>query len=125
VNRDLLWGGLADGLIDCVVSDHSPCTPGLKRFDTGDFGQAWGGITGLRIGLPAVWTWARARGLTLRDVVRWMAQGPAAQAGLVRKCRIEQGRDADFCVLAAEEEFVVARRHRTTATRSAPTTAAP
>ncbi|HKE52348.1 MAG TPA: allantoinase AllB, partial [Actinomycetes bacterium] len=37
-NRELLWRGLAAGIIDCVVSDHSPCTPDLKRFDIGDFG---------------------------------------------------------------------------------------
>ncbi|MDT7652260.1 MAG: allantoinase, partial [Pseudonocardiales bacterium] len=30
-NRDALWQGLADGTIDTVVSDHSPCTADLKR----------------------------------------------------------------------------------------------
>src|SRR6185437_14368820 len=32
-NRDALWAGLADGTIDCVVSDHSPCPPELKAGD--------------------------------------------------------------------------------------------
>ena len=41
-NRDALWQGLADGVIDMVVSDHSPCTPELKRLDTGDFGAGLG-----------------------------------------------------------------------------------
>jgi allantoinase len=72
-NRELLWRALADGDIDCVVSDHSPCTPDLKRLDTGDFGVAWGGIAGLQVTLSAVWTEARRRGHTLCDVVRWMA----------------------------------------------------
>lgn len=53
-NRELLWQGLADGTIDCVVSDHSPCTPELKQLDSGDFGVAWGGIAGLQVALPAV-----------------------------------------------------------------------
>ncbi|MFC4000656.1 allantoinase AllB [Prauserella oleivorans] len=106
-NRERLWQGLADGVIDCVVSDHSPCTPELKRFDTGDFGQAWGGIAGLQVGLPAVWTGARQRGFTLTDVVRWMAQRPAEQAGLRRKGRLAEGFDADFCVFAPDEAFVV------------------
>ena len=106
-NQDLLWQGLADGVIDCVVSDHSPCTPDLKRFDTGDFGQAWGGIAGLQLGLPAMWTAARARGVPLADVVRWMSTAPAALAGLTRKGAIEPGRDADLCVLAPAEEFTV------------------
>ncbi|WP_199430328.1 allantoinase AllB [Qaidamihabitans albus] len=106
-NRELLWQGLADGVIDCVVSDHSPCTPELKHLDTGDFGTAWGGIAGLQVGLPAVWTQARQRGFALTDVVRWMAERPAAQAGLHRKGGIAVGNDADFCVFAPDEAFVV------------------
>jgi allantoinase len=106
-NQDLLWQGLADGVIDCVVSDHSPCTADLKRFDTGDFGTAWGGIAGLQLGLPAVWTAARKRGVPLTDVVRWMSTAPAELVGLTGKGAIEPGRDADLCVLAPEEEFTV------------------
>jgi allantoinase len=106
-NQDLLWQGLADGVIDCVVSDHSPCTAELKRFDTGDFGTAWGGIAGLQLGLPVMWTAARRRGVPLTDVVRWMSAAPAALAGLTGKGAIEVGRDADLCVLAPDEEFTV------------------
>ncbi len=106
-NRDALWQGLADGTIDCVVSDHSPSTPDLKRFDTGDFGQAWGGISSLQLGLPAVWTEARRRGHGLEDVVRWMSAAPAKLAGLTAKGAIAPGRDADFAVLAPDETFTV------------------
>jgi allantoinase len=106
-NRERLWRGLADGEIDFVVSDHSPCTPELKRFDIGDFGVAWGGIASLELGLSAVWTAARARGHTLVDVVRWMAERPAEVVGLRRKGRIALGGDADFCVFAPDEAFIV------------------
>ncbi|WP_034278075.1 allantoinase AllB [Haloechinothrix halophila] len=106
-NREALWQGLADGLIDCVVSDHSPCTPELKRLDIGDFGVAWGGIASLQLGLPAIWTEARKRGFALTDVVRWMAERPAAQVGMRRKGHIALGYDADFCVFAPDEGFVV------------------
>ena len=41
---------LVDGDIDLVVSDHSPCTADLKRQDTGDFAEAWGGIASLQLG---------------------------------------------------------------------------
>jgi allantoinase len=106
-NRELLWQGLADGTIDCVVSDHSPCTPELKRLEVGDFGLAWGGISSLEVGLPVVWTEARRRGVALADVVRWMAEGPARLVGLRRKGRIAPGGDADLCVFAPDETFVV------------------
>jgi allantoinase len=106
-NRELLWQGLRDGLIDLVVSDHSPSTIDLKHLDTGDFNTAWGGIASLQVALPAVWTQARRRGFGLTDVARWMSQAPAAQAGLVGKGRIEPGYDADLCVFAPDDAFVV------------------
>jgi len=106
-NRELLWQGLREGVIDLVVSDHSPSTPDLKCFDTGDFGVAWGGISSLQLGLPAVWTEARRRGFTLVDVARWMCQAPAGQTGLGRKGKIEIGYDADFCIFAPDDAFVV------------------
>jgi allantoinase len=112
-NRERLWAALGDGDVDVVVSDHSPCTPDLKRLDVGDFGLAWGGISSLQLGLPAVWTGARARGHGLTDVVRWMAEGPARLVGLPQKGRLEVGADADLCVFAPDEMWVVdpARLH--------------
>jgi len=115
-NRDALWQGLVDGIIDMVVTDHSPCTPDLKHLDPadpfcGDFGEAWGGIASLQLGLPVVWTEARRRGRPLDDVVRWMAQRPAALAGLTRKGRIAAGCDADLAVFAPEETFTVGALH--------------
>ncbi|MEV6006372.1 allantoinase AllB [Streptomyces sp. NPDC051976] len=110
-NQDALWQGLADGTIDCVVSDHSPSTIDLKSKDTGDFASAWGGISSLQLGLPAIWTEARRRGHTVADVVRWMSTGPARLAGLTAKGAIAEGYDADFAVLAPEETFTVDPAH--------------
>jgi allantoinase len=106
-NRDTLWAGLVDGTLSCVVSDHSPCPAELKRFDTGDFGAAWGGISSLQLSLPVVWTAAVARGLSPVDVVRWMASGPAELAGLTGKGAIAPGYDADLVAFAPDEEFRV------------------
>ena len=106
-NRELLWHGLRDGVIDMVVTDHSPSTADLKCLDIGDFGVAWGGISSLQIGLSAVWTQARQRGFELVDVCRWMCQAPAKQTALRRKGRIDIGYDADFCVFAPDDAFVV------------------
>jgi allantoinase len=106
-NRERLWAALGDGIIDCVVSDHSPCPPGLKLPELGQFAAAWGGISSVQIALPVVWTQARARGYQLTDVIRWMASGPARLAGLPRKGRIAPGCDADLVAFAPDETFVV------------------
>jgi allantoinase len=103
-NQDLLWQALADGIIDVVVTDHSPSTADLK---TDDFATAWGGISGLQLSLAAVWTEARKRGHSLEDVVQWMSARTAALVGLGQKGAIEAGRDADFAILAPDETFTV------------------
>ncbi|MEV2266143.1 allantoinase AllB [Nonomuraea africana] len=92
-NRDLLWAGLANGVLSCVVSDHSPSPSDLK---VPDFAVAWGGIASLQLGLPAIWTEASGRGHGLADVVRWMSANPAALAGIPRKGGLRPGNDADL-----------------------------
>uniref|UniRef100_A0A8D3DLW3 allantoinase n=1 Tax=Scophthalmus maximus TaxID=52904 RepID=A0A8D3DLW3_SCOMX len=76
-NRELLWSALKAGQIDMVVSDHSPCTPDLKNLESGDFTQAWGGISSLQFGLPLFWSSASKRGFELSDVVRLLSQKTA------------------------------------------------
>jgi allantoinase len=110
-NRDRLWQALADGDIDMVVSDHSPSTAELKQAPggpgAGDFAVAWGGIAGLQVSLPAVWTAAAGRGIDLARVVGWMATAPADRVGLTHKGRLAVGADADLVVLAPDEELTV------------------
>lgn len=119
-NRELLWQALAEGVLELVASDHSPCTPGLKALDAGDFVAAWGGISGLQLALPIVWTEAAERGHSLDDIARWMAAHPARLAGLHgRKGAIAVGADADLVVfddraLATVEASAIRHRHALT-----------
>jgi allantoinase len=106
-NRDALWAALASGVIDIVVSDHSPCTIELKQLEIGDFAAAWGGISSLQLGLSAIWTQANARGHSLSEVTRWMSARPAELFGLHGKGRIAVGKAADLCVFAPDETFTV------------------
>ena len=107
-NREQLWQGLKEGVIDLVVTDHSPCPPAMKRMEEGDFRNAWGGIASLSLALPVMWTEAQKRGFSLTEIARWMAERPARLAGCeARKGRIAAGYDADFVVFDPEGEFNV------------------
>jgi allantoinase len=107
-NREQLWQGLADETIDFVVSDHSPCPASMKLRETGDFLAAWGGIASLQLRLPVVWTEARRRGFSLRDVSNWLCTKPAQQVSLnSRKGTIAAGCDADIVIWNPNREFTV------------------
>jgi allantoinase len=111
-NREKLWHGLREGVIDLVATDHSPCPPEMKRLSERSFRTAWGGIASLSLALPVMWTEANARGFTLSDISRWMAEGPAHLAGCeTRKGRLAKGFDADFVVFEPEAEFIAAEEH--------------
>jgi allantoinase len=107
-NCERLWRGLSDGIIDQVVTDHSPCPPAMKRVGEGNFRNAWGGIASLSVALPLMWTEAHKRGFTLLDLARWMAAEPARLAGCdARKGQITAGHDADFVVFDPDREFIL------------------
>ncbi|MCW1806248.1 allantoinase AllB [Brachybacterium squillarum] len=95
-NRDALWQGLQEGLIDTVVTDHSPSTAEEKHRGAPDLQQAWGGISGLQAGFTAVAAHAQERGVGIAQVSRWMATATADLVGLPAKGRIAEGADADL-----------------------------
>ena len=132
-NREALWAALAEGVLDLVASDHSPCTPALKGLERGgtagglsptagsaDFISAWGGVSGLQLALPVIWTEASARGHALTDIARWMSAAPAKLAGLTgRKGAIAAGADADLVVFDPDASTTVTpetvhHRHKVT-----------
>jgi allantoinase len=107
-NREQLWTALGEGTIDMVVSDHSPCPPEMKLRESGDFLQAWGGISSLQLRLPIVWTESRRRGFYLDDVARWLCSAPAKLVGLERrKGSIAVGYDADLVIWNPKKQFRV------------------
>jgi allantoinase len=107
-NREALWGALKDGTIDFVVSDHSPCPPGMKLREEGDFMTAWGGISSLQLRLPITWTDASARGCTIEDLTKWLCREPARQVGLHNlKGAIKEGYHADMVIWNPDREFKV------------------
>ncbi|MFD6445855.1 allantoinase AllB [Promicromonospora sp. NPDC060204] len=105
-NQDALWDGLRDGILDCVVSDHSPSSVAEKvrggQVGETDLQAAWGGISGLQTGFVALADAARRRGVPLSEVSRWTSASTAALVGLDRGDRpkgiIAEGAAADLLV---------------------------
>ncbi|KAK9811373.1 hypothetical protein WJX72_002753 [[Myrmecia] bisecta] len=97
--QDRLLQGLLDGTINSIGSDHSPAPPEMKKFDTGDFIEAWGGISGIQYGLPATWNAMKKHGIAPAFLAKWWSESPAKWAGLsARKGQLSAGLDADFVV---------------------------
>ena len=114
VHRDALWSGLERGVLDCIVSDHSPSPPSMKQ---GDFMRAWGGVASLELGLSVIWTGMRARSLAPEHLARWMSDAPARLFGLGSKGALAEGRDADIAIVDLDARFSVdpdtlRQRHR-------------
>lgn len=119
-NREELWSALDEGLIEMVVSDHSPCPPAMKRLGTGNFLEAWGGIASLQLRLPIMWTLASERDYTINHLAEWLCRAPARLVGLDhRKGAIAVGQDADIVIWSAGKTFrvepaVLHHRHKLT-----------
>ncbi|MEE2742548.1 MAG: amidohydrolase family protein, partial [Bdellovibrionota bacterium] len=105
-NRLNLWKGVKEGIIDFIVSDHSPCIPQLKLIEQGDLEKAWGGISSLQFSLPLIWTEGEKQGLSPIDLVRLLCKGPSELIGLEhKKGDLLPGMDADIIVWSPQETF--------------------
>ena len=108
VHRQELWEALKAGQIDTIGSDHSPCPPEMKRQEEGDFLKAWGGIAGLQLSLPVVWTGAQQHGASIHRVFDWLSEHPAERFGLgEQKGRLADGFDADLVVFDPDANWKV------------------
>ena len=114
-NREQLWQALQNGLIDMVTTDHSPCIPAMKKRETGQWNEAWGGIASLGLALPVLWTGMKQRGLDesqgLSRLAEWQSAAPARLAGMPgEKGAIQTGAHADFAVFDPDLDWVVTER---------------
>jgi dihydroorotase len=93
-DRDALARALAEGVIDCVVSDHTPVDEDGKHLP---FDEAEPGATGLELLLPLTLKWGEARKLPLAATLARITSEPARILG-VASGRLAQGAPADVTV---------------------------
>jgi allantoinase len=106
LNQSRMWQYLADGKIDVIGSDHSPCTFDLK--DKTNAFDAWGGISACQNSVDAMFDVAvKKRGLSPSLLARVMATNPAERFGLVHKGEIAVGKDADLVFIDPTQTYTV------------------
>lgn len=96
VHREGLWRGVAQGVIDCVGSDHSPHTREEKAHP---YPKTHSGMTGVQTLVPVMLDHVNAGRLSLARFVDLTSAGPARIFGIARKGRIAVGYDADITVV--------------------------
>jgi len=106
-DTDALRRALADGVIDCVATDHAPHAEHEKFCE---FAVARPGMLGLQTALSVVAeTMVRPGLLTWRDVARVMSENPARIVGLPDQGRpLEIGEPANLTVVDPDATWTVA-----------------
>jgi dihydroorotase len=102
-DRDALAAALADGTIDCMVSDHAPVDDDQKQLP---FAEAEPGATGLELLLPLTLKWAAGRGLPLATALARVTSDAARVLG-VGSGRIAPGAPADLVLFDPNAPFRV------------------
>jgi dihydroorotase len=103
-DRDALVTGLADGTIDCAVSDHTPVDDDRKHLP---FAEAEPGATGLELLLPLALKWGVQAKLNLAQTLARVTSAPARILG-VDAGRIAPGAPADLVLFDPLAPFRVA-----------------
>jgi dihydroorotase len=93
-DRDALARALAEGVIDCLVSDHTPVDEDGKHLP---FAEAEPGATGLELLLPLALKWGAAQKLPLATTLARITSDPAGILG-VSSGRLAVGAPADLAI---------------------------
>ncbi|RKS87464.1 allantoinase [Orbus hercynius] len=104
--KEGLWQQIFSGALLTVVSDHSPCSPGLK--EKTDAFEAWGGISGVQNNVDIFFDeGVQKRGLSLKAFADLIAKKPAERFNLPTKGSIAIGKDADLVLIKPNSSYVL------------------
>ncbi len=103
-DREVLRNALAQGVIDCIATDHAPHTAEEKAQG---FAAAPFGLIGLETALGVILTeMYHPRLMSLLDIIKAMSARPRALLGLP-EVRLAEGFPADLTLFDPEAEWVV------------------
>ena len=93
-DREALRGGVVDGTIDAICSDHAPVDDDAKQLP---FGEAEPGATGVELLLPLALKLAQEDKQKLADMIRWLTAAPA-RVMAIDAGHLRVGQTADVCI---------------------------
>lgn len=117
-DQEKLWGGLLDGTLSLVCSDHAPHSPEEKA---ADLWHAPAGAATIET-MPLVLLDAASKGrLSLNKVAEVLSEKPAKMFGTYpMKGAMLPGADADFVVVDMEKEYVFHQEQMHSRTKMSP-----
>ncbi len=103
-DRQALLEALCDGTIDCVTTDHRPCTQAEK--DT-TFEHAFAGINGFATALPMMLNWVHQGVLSPMRMVEVMSTAPGRLLPTVETGTLQVGSPADLVVIDPHRQWTL------------------
>jgi dihydroorotase len=102
-DREALRGGLKDGTIDCVATDHAPHSTEDKDVE---FDAAQNGMVGLETALPLILGLVEEGVLTLNEAIRAMTVNPS-KAFALEKGTLSVGSPAEITIVDLERRWTI------------------
>ncbi|MBK8210203.1 MAG: dihydroorotase [Rhodospirillales bacterium] len=106
-HREALWQAVADGIVDCIGSDHAPHTREEKKKP---YPESPSGMPGVQTLLPIMLDHVARGRLSLQRLVDLTSAGPARLFGLAGRGRIALGYAADFSVVDLKQRRMITHR---------------
>ena len=112
-----LWGGLLDGTIQVIATDHAPHTLEEKQRP---YPESPSGLPAVENSLALMLDQVSAGRCSINLVAAWMCDAPARIWGIVGKGRIEVGYDADLVLVNLDESRTIRDEEQLTKSRWSP-----
>ncbi len=100
-DKESLFNGVKNGLIDVLESDHAPHTKEEKDVD---FGVAPSGLPGVETTFPIFLFLAKKEVISFQRIISLICERPAELLD-ISKGKLEVGRDADFIVVDLKDDY--------------------
>lgn len=115
-DNEALVQALADGVIDCIASDHAPHEADSKRRE---FEHASFGMLGLQTTLPITLSLVRAGKLSMKRAIEALTSAPARCFNMPH-AGLKKGAVADITVIDPERSYVLAPEHILSKSKNTP-----